>query len=70
MAYICLNKLAPEYLRGCISKHSDYHIRDLPNSATDLLIPRMKTSYEQKSFAPRGVKEWNNLDLFIDSSQI
>ena len=63
MAYKCLNMLAPEYLSGCISKLSDCHIRDLRNSATDILTPRIKTSYRQKSFAFPGAKEWNNLDL-------
>ena len=28
----------------------------------EMKIPRMKTSYGQKSFAFRGAKEWNNLD--------
>ena len=59
----CLNKLAPDYLSSCISKLSDRHTRQLRNSATDLLIRRMKTSYGQTSFAFRLVKEWNNLDL-------
>ena len=59
----CLNKLSPDYLSSCIFKLSDRHTRELRNSTTDLLIPRMKTRYGQKSFAFRGVKEWNNLDL-------
>ena len=63
MAYKCVNKLAPDYLSSCIFKLSDRHTRELWNSATDLLILRMKTSYGQKSFAFRGAKEWNNLDL-------
>ena len=63
MAYKCLSKLAPDYLSSCISKLSDRHTRELWNSATDLLIPRLETSYGQKSFAFRGAKEWNNLDL-------
>ena len=57
--YTYLNKLAPDYLSSCISKLSDRHTRELQNSAIDLLIPRMKTSYgknpvlfaEQKSEA-------------------
>ena len=63
MAYKCLNKLAPDYLSSCMSTFPDRHARELRNSATDLLIPCMKTSYGQKSFAFRGAKEWNNLDL-------
>ena len=63
MAYKWLNKLVPDYLSSCMSKLSDRHARELRNSATDLLIPRMKTFYGQKSFAFRGAKEWNNLDL-------
>ena len=63
MAYKCLNKLAPDYISSCISKPSDRHTRELRTSATDLLIPRMETSYGQKSCAFRGAKEWNNLDL-------
>ena len=63
MAYKCLNKLAPDYLSSCISKLSDRHTYELRNSATDLLISRMKTSYRQKSLAFRGTKELNNLDL-------
>ena len=58
-----LNKLSPDYLSSCISKLSGRHRRELPNSATDLLIPRMKTSYGQKSFAFCGAEESNNLDL-------
>ena len=50
MAYKCLNKLAPDYLSSCISKLSDRHTHELRNSG-------------QKSFAFRGSKEWNNLDL-------
>ena len=65
IAYKCLNKLAPDYLSSCISKLSDRHARKLRNSATDLLILCMKTSYGQKSFALRGAKGWNNLDLRI-----
>ena len=52
----CLNKLAPDYLSSCIIKLSDRHTRELRNSTTDLLIPRMKTRYGQKSFAFRGAK--------------
>ena len=63
MAYKCLNKLAPDCLSSCISKPPDRRTRELQNSVTDLLIPHMKTSYGQKSFAFRGAKEWNNLDL-------
>ena len=54
MAYKRLNKLAPDYLSRCISKLSELYTRELRNSATDLLIPRMKTSYGQKSFTFRG----------------
>ena len=61
--YKCLNKQVPDYLSSCISKLSDRHQRELRNSATDLLIHRMKTSYGQKSFAFHGANEWNNLDL-------
>ena len=63
MTYKFLHKLAPDYLSSWILKLSDHHTRELRNSATDLRIPRMKTSYVQKSFAFRGAKEWNNLDL-------
>ena len=63
VAYNCLNKLAPDYLSSYILKLSDRHMRELRNSVTDLLVPRMKTSYGQKSFAFCGAKEWNNLDL-------
>ena len=62
MAYKCLNKLAPEYLSGCLSKNSDYHLRVLRKSETDLLISLMKKSYGKNSFAFCGAKEWNNLD--------
>ena len=63
MAYKCLNKPAPDCLSSFIFKLSDRHKRELRNFATDLLMPSMKTSYGQKSFAFRGAKEWNNLDL-------
>ena len=63
MAFKCLNNLAPEYLSGCFSKLSDCHNRSLRNSKTDLLLPRMRTSCGQQSFAYRGAKVWNELDL-------
>ena len=44
MIYKCLNKLAPDYFNSCISKLSD------------LLIPRMRTSFDQQSFVFRGVR--------------
>ena len=56
MIYKCLNKLAPDYFNSCISKLSDRHTRELWNSATDLLIPRMRTSFDQQSFVFRGVR--------------
>jgi len=40
MAYKCFKKLAPDHLSSCTSKLSDCH--ELRNSATGLLIPRMK----------------------------
>ena len=63
MAFKCLNNLAPEYLSECFPKLSACHNRSLRNSKTDLLLPRMRTSYGQKSFAYRGAKVWNDLDL-------
>ena len=45
LCHKCLNKLAPDYLSSCILKLFDRHTRELRNSATDLLIPRMKASY-------------------------
>ena len=62
MTYKCLKQLAPTYFSGCFSKLSDYHIRFLRNSGTDVHVPRMKTSTGQKSFAYRGTKVWNDLD--------
>ena len=62
MAYKCLNKLAPDYLSSCIFKLSDRHTREQRNSATDLLIPSMKTSYGQSPLF-FVEQEWNNLDL-------
>jgi len=63
MTYNCLNKLAPEYLNGYSFNLSDYNTIDLLNSATDLLMPRIKASYGQKSFAFREANEWNNFEL-------
>jgi len=57
MAYKFLNKLAPDYLSSCISELSEPHACELRISATYLLIPRMKMSYGQKSFAFCGAKE-------------
>ena len=62
MAFKCLNILALEY-SVCFSKLSDCHNRGLHNSKPDLLLPLMRTSYRQKSFAYRGAKVWNELDL-------
>ena len=62
MTHKCLNQLAPAYLSGCFSKLSGSHTRILRNSATDVHIPRMRTSNGQKCFAYRGAKVWNDLD--------
>ena len=51
------------YLNGCISKLSDYHTHDPRNFATDIVKPLLKSSYGHESFAFRGAKEWNNLNL-------
>ena len=63
MAFKCLNNSASEYLSGCLSKLSDCHNHGLRNSKTDLLLPRMRPSYGQKSFAYRGAEAWNQLDF-------
>ena len=63
MAFKCLNILAPEYLSMCFSKPSDCHNPGLRNSKTNLLLPQMRTSYGQKSFAYRGAKAWNEQDF-------
>ena len=62
MAYQRLNKVAPDYLTSCISKCSDCHTRELRNSAIDLLISLMKTSYGKNPLL-FVEQEWNNLDL-------
>ena len=53
MAYKCMNKLASEYLSGCISKFSDYDTLDLRTSVTEPLIPRIKTSTNHSLFLER-----------------
>ena len=63
MAFKCLRNLAPEYRSGYFSKLSDCHNRGLRNPKTDLLLPRMRTSYGQKSFVYRGAKVCNELDF-------
>ena len=61
MVYKSLNGLAPDNLCQIFSRLSDVHNRLLRNTKCDLVVPRMRTAYGQKSFAFRGVDTWNKL---------
>ena len=56
-------KLAPENLGNIFYKLSDVHTRVLRDTKCNLAVPKMRTAYGQKSFAFRGAKAWNKLDL-------
>ena len=49
-------------MSNIFSKFSDVHTRVLCNTKCNLAVPKMRTTYDQKSFAFRGAKAWNKLD--------
>ena len=55
IVYKALHNEAPKYLIELFHRLSDIQNRELRNSKTDLHIPLVKTSSEQKSFSYRGV---------------
>ena len=61
LVYRSLNGLAPDNLCQIFSLLSDVHNRLLRNTKCDLVVPRMRTAYGQKSFAFRGVDTRNKL---------
>ena len=56
--YKCLNGLAPSYL--CNMFRSSNHTHETRNSS-DLVPPKTRTAYYEKSFFISGTKQWNDL---------
>ena len=61
MVFKSLHGLAPQYMRNLFTKTSQLTSRKLRNSATDLRIPKKKSTNGQKCFSFRGAKSWNGL---------
>ena len=61
--YKALHNEAPPYMKELFPKLSNTQCTELRNSSTDLHIPRLRTSMDQKSLGYRGVgvRFWNNL---------
>ena len=64
MVYKSLNSLAPDYLRNIFQEMSEATNRQLRDSKTDLRLPLLRTSTDQKSFAYRGAKVWSDLGVY------
>ena len=60
MVYKYKNQLDPEYLNSMFRKLSEFRIRQLRVSDTDLYVPLLKTACGQKSFSYRGAKLWKS----------
>ena len=61
MVFKSSNALVPESLRNTfqsVSEAIDYQLR---NSKTGRRLPLLRTSTDQKAFACRGAKVWNDL---------
>ena len=54
IVYKALHNESPKYLKELFHRLSDVQNRELRNSKTDLLIPLLRTSSGQNSFAYRG----------------
>ena len=50
------------FLCNIFHKLSDVHTRVLRDTKCNLVVPKMRTAYGQKSFAFLGAKAWNELD--------
>ena len=61
MVFKSLNELAPPYLRNLFRKNSQSTSYRLPNTSTDLRLPKKGTENGKKCFSFRGVKLWNSL---------
>lgn len=60
MVFKCLNGLAPTYLSSKLAKRSSVH-KYSTRRASDIHLPRYKTTTAQRSFFYRAAKEWNSL---------
>ena len=61
LTYKSLNSHVPNYLKKLFAKCSDEREWFLRSSETDLKIPLLKTTSDQKAFSYRGAKLWNSL---------
>ena len=51
MVYKTLNGLAPEYLSDLFIRNSKSHLRALPNTSTDLKLPKKASKIGKKCFS-------------------
>ena len=61
MVFKSLHGLAPQYMSNLFTKTSQLTSRNLRNPATDLRVPKKKSTNGQKCFSFRGAKSWNGL---------
>ena len=61
MVFKTLHGLAPQCMSNLFTKTSQLTSRNLRNSATDLRVPKKKSTNGQKCFSFRGAKSWNGL---------
>ena len=59
MVYKSINDLAPDYLSEMFIKNLTCSRKNLRNTATDLQVPRMRTSNGQRAFSYHGAGVWN-----------
>ena len=59
MVYKLINDLAPDYLSEMFIKNLTCSRKNLRNTATDLQVPRMRTSNGQRAFSYHGAGVWN-----------
>ena len=60
MLHKCLHNKTPSYLSQKFKRRSEIHNR-ITRQNQDLNIPKCRLATEQRSFAYRGTKLWNDL---------
>ena len=61
MVFKSLHELAPEYLCCLFTSNTQFASHNLRNTATDLKLPKIKSTNGQNCFSYRGAKLWNSL---------
>ena len=63
MIFKSLHRLAPQYMGDLFTRNSQSNSHILRNTATDLRLPKKRSSNGQKCFSFRGAKLWNSLSI-------